>query len=248
MTTPIGKIRPSGHGMELCVRIAVITTVGFLVASLSATTLDGLMSSHVIWGARQYPLGYGITLFAPAFFITTYFFMRRNRDSNTVASWLPFCVLALPFLVNFRPEVPHFGYAFDIFGYAVLAFLTAFLEKASQIPVEATDASVPRDARIRRLEEGIKDWRGALVFAVTAYILVMMYWINLQVPLAQAVVTERREVFLATNIQIAKIFIFSIFVFIGPLHAMLAGIRDQQGKVWETLAQQASGGADGAPS
>src|ERR1044071_2685635 len=127
-------------------RVSIIAMLGFIVATLSATYLDSVLSTHVIFHhTRTYPLGYWIVLAAPAFLFATYAGFALMRRAPVVASWLPSTVLAIPFLWNFRPEFPHAGYTFDIVGYGVLAFATVVFWRAAALPAAVTRTDVPRD-------------------------------------------------------------------------------------------------------
>jgi uncharacterized membrane protein YqjE len=193
----------------------------------------------VAWGARSYPLGYSVALFAPLFFLVAYFGVRAFGTKRTVIAWLPFTILALPFLWNFRPEFPHAGYLLGIVGYAFLAFLTAFLENTVSVP-QSPRASAPKRAQIRRLEEAIKDWRAILFVSATTYIVVMIYWLQMLWQVVGLIVTDPREKFFLGNAMVGGVLLFSIFVVIGPIWTLFRALKNHQLRLFELEAEDSA--------
>jgi hypothetical protein len=220
------------------VRIACITAAGFLFSTVGPTYMDPRLKSHVVWGARSYPLGYAIAVFVPIFFFVTYFSMRKFGTMYTMLAWLPFAVLMFPFLWYFKPEFPHAGVLFGIVGYAFLAFLTAFLENAVMIPPEVAHKAVPRRAKIRRLEEAIKDWRAILFISATTYVVVIIYWLQMLWQVAGIIVTDPAEKFLFGNAMVASVLYFSLFVVTGPIWSLFKGLKNHQIQLFELEAAE----------
>src|SRR5438874_1818435 len=115
---------PSALDRSTILRVSIITALGFAVAALSATYLDGVLSTHVVYHrVRTYPLGFWILLATPVFFAIPYVALSRWVRAPIRAAWLPAALCAVPFLWNFRPELFHAGFVLDIGSYEVLAFV-----------------------------------------------------------------------------------------------------------------------------
>lgn len=211
------------------VRVSIITALGFMVAALSATYLDGVLSTHVVFHrVRTYPMGYWILLALPAFFLAPYVALERLVRAPVLAAWLPASLLAIPFLWNFRPELPHAGFVLDIGSYEVLAFVTVVIRQAAALPASVTQPSLSSDVRIRRLEEAIKDWRAALFLAATTGIVAHISWVQFAWNLADRLATNKTEQWIAGNTFGLKTAVFATAVFLGPLWELFRALRQHQ--------------------
>jgi len=217
-------------------QILLINTIGFLVASLSATFLDARLTTHFFFGhARSYPLGYYIAFFAPLFPLVTYVAMAWAKGRSEKMRWacacLPSVFVAAPFLWNFRPEIPHIGFCIDVGSYSLLAFLTAMLEDAARLPRNDLHATI----RNRHIEESIKDWRNLLFIAATSYLVLAVYWLQLLWTIAGLTVRLDSEKWLFGIVMSVKVLIFSVFVLTGPIASIFRGLKTHQ----EQLGQDA---------
>ena len=159
---------PSALDRSTVRRVSIITALGFAVAALSATYLDGVLSTHVVYHrVRKYPLGFWILPATPAFFVIPYVALSRWVHAPIRASWLPAALCAVRFLWNLRPDLLHAGFALDIGSYEVLALVTVVIRQAADLPSSVTESRSSDAVRVWCLEEAIKDWRAALVLATT---------------------------------------------------------------------------------
>lgn len=152
----------------------------------------------------------------------------KGKAQETCAAWLPSLFLAIPFLWYFRPEFPHIGFCLDICGYVVLAFLTAILETAARPPDNGT---LETDARIRRLEESIKDWRGILFLSAGSYLVWAIYWLQTLWIVAGLTVEANADKWLLGSVTAIKVVIFSLWVMMGPIAAIFNGLKAHQDRL-----------------
>lgn len=143
---------------------------------------------------------------------------------------LPSIVLSIPFLWNFRPEMPHIGYCLDMAGYSLLAFLTSTLTDAAR--VHKTD-QMSVASRIRRLEESIKDWRSILFVSATTYMVLAIYWLQLVWMMARQTVQDDGEQWLFGTTISVKLVVLSFFVLVGPIAAIFRALKTQQDELAE---------------
>jgi hypothetical protein len=125
------------------------------------------------------------------------------------------------------------GFIGDLGFYQLLAFATVFLDRASQVPAIITDPTVLQPARVRRLEEAVKDWRGFLFLAVSTAIIAIVTWMPLGWTFADHLVTAKKEQWIVGNTFAAKIAILCVFVLVGPLWAIVRALNRYQDTLFE---------------
>ena len=126
--------------------IALLNSLGFVCSTGMPTFVDGRLTSHIIYGARHYPLGYWVCLPAPVIGALTYMCLQKCKSARAkvvlpTAILVGAGVLTLP---NFRPGfIPHMAVTLGITLCAVASLASCWIRFGSTSTEYLKEAAIP---------------------------------------------------------------------------------------------------------
>lgn len=195
-------------------RISLFSSVGYLFATGYPTIIDPLLTTHVLYGARTYPLGYWIFLFAPLVYIPTYYLLKKKKY---IISLLPLVIANALSLFNFFPEFPHAWIILLTVMYTAVAFISNSIHFANSDINYVFDISIDRIAKIERLKSSISLWRTIAISIGGGYLALLMPAATLCWSAASYIATKQNEIFILQMTGGSHLAIFSLYVLVAPV-------------------------------
>lgn len=203
----------------LSLKLSFFNGIGLLVAVLSPTIIDPLLTTHVLYGRRCYPHAGWLMLLSILSF-STYFLLDRTRCStrNLLVSFLSIVIPGLAASFAFPPERPHMAVLSVVFAVGLLSFLTVFLRQNRDEHIYLHNPSLVFEGKLERLKATVAVWQLIAIYGAAGYLAFVIFWISVSWTISQAVVTDKREQLLFGSFFGVEICIFSIAVLVGPLN------------------------------
>ncbi len=206
-------------------RLSLSVLVGYLLATVPQAILDPLLSSHIKYGSRTYPLAWWIVPIATAMFVTTFLIAKRPGKLRLVLVILPFvaaCLLSIPL---FGPELPHGNLVFVSAVWFLLALITVWIHNESIIDDLFSESVATSQARIEYIKEQMSIWKTIAIGLIVAF-LGMVVTLTKELHANNAtIVTTVQDLFLLNQYTNFSTTLMSLFMFTGPIYEAVKKIR-----------------------
>lgn len=204
--------------------IASLNAGGFFVSVAGITYVDARLTTHVVYGARDYPYGYycalsgGIIILVTTYFVITYFSFLKNMPWWCKALLPSGIVLLIAFfsLPVFKPEIPHMGFVEWTLQIAFMSCLLCFIRLLPFSTNSLTDHRIARSNRTERAKEYANLWRTITVSLFFGFIALLVPWSNLIWGVPKTFVRSDADIFLVVKhgtLNILLISFYALFVF-----------------------------------
>ncbi len=183
------------------------------------TLVDAKLVSHVVYGARHYPLGLKICWAAPVVFLVSCVPALTSSSTRfkTVFHGLILLAAGAGSLFNFRPEFPHAGITLGVLYLWFVGFVSCLIHYF-RIPSDwIDDANMDVQAKIARINEYATLWRTLAVSLAFGYATVLLSWSNFIWAIAPRITPKPDEIFLLCQFEITQTVLLSIYFLVGPV-------------------------------
>jgi hypothetical protein len=200
-------------------RIGLISFVGYATGVCGVSVIDPILTSHVLFGSRHYPYAWVWWLLSPLTFIAPYVLLRRYRakHSTAIISVAPLAILGVIASFFFPPERPHAGILFSALGFALIAFLTAWLSFSPGDYRFLVDCTIPFPCRLERVKASVSWWQSIAVYSTMGYMAFAISWAYVLLVSVPQIVDKPADRFFLQKALILEVFITSFCVLLGPL-------------------------------
>jgi hypothetical protein len=210
---------------RFALRIGIFNALAYILL-VSVVTYGDAHMHHVVYGIRNYPLGYSVIWPSILIFIFTYKFNVDNKISFGPIKFnysldkkpfLTFFSLIIPtFLmlgINFLPEFPHMCIFQFSLGYALVIALTVHAHNHI-INFDFINDNLIRDnVKIERVKLEYETWFRIIAALVTAYCLINLYIFSQLIGLIEQITVFRSEQLLSMRIVGFFIYLGAFFSF-----------------------------------
>lgn len=200
-------------------KIALLNALGFCLVVGATTFIDARLTSHVVFGARNYPLGFLICLGGPFIFLLSCIAAFKNTSNwfKIVFPTMILSVAGLASLPNFLPEFPHAGITAWLLGFCLLGLGSSWIHYF-RIPCNwISDPRIGINLKIERVKEHVKLWRTVAISLAFGYLALLVPWSNIIWAIAPKIATKDEEIAMLSNLGFAEVVFVSIYVLVGPV-------------------------------
>jgi len=193
---------------------------------VSVVTYGDSHMHHVVYGIRNYPLGYSVLLLSIPIFILTYKFNADNKIfsgfleinySLDKKPFLTFLSLIIPIFlllwINFQPEFPHMCIFQFSLGYALVIALTVHAHNHKINFDFIKDDLIGDPVKIERVRLEYETWFRLIAAIVAAYCLINLYIFSQLIGLIEQITAVRSEQLLSMRIVGFFIYLGAFFSF-----------------------------------
>jgi hypothetical protein len=177
--------------------------------------------NHIVYGVRNYPLGYSVILLSIPIFIITYIFNANNKISfgpleinysSNIKPFLTFFSLIIPIFlllwVNFKPEFPHMCIFQFSLGYALVISLTVHAHNHIINFDFIKNDLISESVKIERVRLEYETWFRLIAALMAAYFLLNLYIFAQLIGLIEQITVVRSE-------QLLTLRIVGFFIYLG---------------------------------
>lgn len=202
-------------------RIAFLNSFGYCVTAAGVTFVDAKLSSHPIYGARFYPLGYWICLAAPVIFILTILLANCSQSRKEKVLYPNLCLLFVGVisLFNFLPEIPHIGFLTGILIYFFISCFASWIHLPFNVDYWIDDQKIDHLFKMERIKELTTLWRTLVISLTLGYGALLIPWATLSWTSSKLFLDNNPdEIFINSNAWVAAIMGFSFSFLFGPVY------------------------------
>jgi hypothetical protein len=181
---------------------------------------------HIVYGVRNYPLGYSVIWLSVLIFIFTYIFnaydkmsfgsLKINYSLNRKV-FLTFSSLIIPTLlmlwINFRPEFPHMSIFQFSLGYALVIALTVHAHNHTIDFKFIKEDLISESVKIERVRLEYETWFRLISALMAAYFLLNLYIFSQLIGLIEQITGIRSE-------QLLTLRILGFFIYLGAFFSL----------------------------
>lgn len=200
-------------------RIAFFNSIGFILTTGGVTFVDSRLTSN-FYGARNYPLGYWITLLGPVILTSTYLCIQKSR-TRIKKMLYTFIILFVAWLISlpiFLPECPHVGIINWMALYTIVGLLSIWIRFEPVSRDYLTKSDIPWEIKVERLKEYITLWRTVTVSFAFGYLALLVPSMNGMWSVSEIYLSKKSDIFLVSNAAVLALIPFSIYVVVGIVY------------------------------
>lgn len=222
------------------VKIALFNSLGFSYIVAGVTYVDARLTTHVVFGARQYQAGYPLSVIGGFLIFVGTMLVILKADSWKVKAALPAVIcafvsaVALPF---FRPEFPHAGMASWMLQLSLVCLLSCMVHFLPFGTEQLTARDISAQIKMERVKEHANLWRTIAISLTVAYVAVIIPWSSFIWSQPTHIVTNASEAFLLSQSASLALAILSLYMLFGLVYEaflkanraadLMFGIRDE---------------------
>jgi hypothetical protein len=194
--------------------------VGYIMAVVPPIFLDPILSTHVRYGPRNYPLAPFTVLILALLGVAEVIVLRRaKRPHQLYWSLLPYGFAFILTLPIFLPEMPHgnvAGVSLTLLGISAIAI---FVTSVSENVGLDNSKLRPGDGDQREyLKEALSASKQLTFGLLAGYVGVIISWYAVAIQYLKGIVTEPGELFLLSSNASLQFGLMSVYYFVGPLN------------------------------
>ncbi len=206
--------------------------LGYLLATVPQLVVDPKLTSHVRFGAREYPYGWWVLLIASAVAAWSWHLAGGCEKGASLGKCcfhgvLPLVVGALASIPIFAPEMPHMNLMFVSFSWTVLTVAGIGLRMLPSWLLDGISASGREDAASREyVRECAILVRNILAGTVVAYFGFVITALKTLHHASTQIVSSKADMFLLVAYEDLAVLLLSAFFFFHVVFPGLGALRE----------------------
>jgi hypothetical protein len=200
-------------------KIAGFAAGGIALAAGLATFLDSRLTTHLLFGPREYPMGYWVLLIGPVLFFGMYFLslLPKSTGKRIVLPLVFLLAVGCLSFLNFLPEFPHANVGVSLLLYFVGVTMSIWIRHSPLRTDYINETDIFVQARLERVKETVILWRTLLLSLSAGFLALLIPWFVFIWDVPAKIVTEPREQILLGFASGAQVSLFSLFFISCPL-------------------------------
>jgi hypothetical protein len=200
-------------------RVATWNSIAFCFVATGVTYVDARLTSHIVYGSREYLFGYWICILGPVIGLTTWHVTRRmhswTKKAATPAALLMLAgFISLPVFASPFPhgEFPHGMIAAALLEIGLVSLLTCIVHFIPLRHEWLASTVLGRDVKIERIKELSQFWRTLAFSMAFGYMALIVPWVKDVVDSAAVLAPKTDEAFLLSRFSVAVLTVVSVYV------------------------------------
>jgi len=200
-------------------KIASFVSVGMGLTVWVTTYVDA-RTTHPLYHAREYPMGYWMLFIIPIIFATMYLGSVSNVSwhKKIVLAELGLVIVGVISLFNFLPEFPHGNMSVWLVLYGIASTIAYWIHYTPVRSDYTLQPDIVDDAKIERVKESINLWRIIVITLGAGYLGIMLQWCHLIWFEGTNTVSDPYEKHLIALFPSIELVFFTFFIIFGLLY------------------------------